>query len=58
MVVADEFRETVREFVGGWLLLGQMARAAEQRHGPLGQFTADEVGTLWATCSSARNRWP
>ena len=57
MVVADELGETVREFVGGCLLLGQVAREAEQRHGSLGQFTADEW-TLWATCSSARNRWP
>ena len=39
--------DAVRELQGGWFsLLAQVAREAEQRHGPLGPFTAEEVGTL------------
>ena len=43
----QELGDAVRELVGGWFaLLGQVAREAEQKYGPLGQFTAQEVGTL------------
>jgi AcrR family transcriptional regulator len=39
--------DAVRELVGGWFsLLNEVAREAEQRHGRLGPFTPDEVGTL------------
>jgi AcrR family transcriptional regulator len=42
-----ELGDAVRELVGGWFsLLNQVAREAEQSHGPLGPFTPDEVGTL------------
>jgi AcrR family transcriptional regulator len=42
-----ELGDAVRELVGGWFsLLNQVAREAEQRNGPLGPFTPDEVGTL------------
>jgi AcrR family transcriptional regulator len=42
-----ELGDAVRELVGGWFsLLNEVAREAEQRHGPLGPFTPDEVGTL------------
>ena len=42
-----EVGDTIRELLGGWYsLLAQVAREAEQRYGPLGPFTAEEVGTL------------
>jgi AcrR family transcriptional regulator len=42
-----ELGDAVRELVGGWFsLLNGVAREAEQRHGRLGPFTPDEVGTL------------
>jgi hypothetical protein len=42
-----ELGDAVRDLVGGWFsLLNEVAREAEQRHGRLGPFTADEVGTL------------
>ncbi|HET8914754.1 MAG TPA: helix-turn-helix domain-containing protein, partial [Propionibacteriaceae bacterium] len=42
-----ELGDAVRELVGGWFsLLNEVAREAEQRHGRLGPFTPDEVGTL------------
>jgi AcrR family transcriptional regulator len=43
----NELGDAVRELLGGWFfLLNQVTREAEQRYGPLGPFTADEVGTL------------
>ena len=43
----EELGDAVRELVGGWFaLLAQVAHEAEQRHGPLGPFTAHEVSTL------------
>lgn len=45
-----ELGTAVRELLGGWFaLLGDVAREAERRHGPLGPFTADEMGTLIGT---------
>jgi AcrR family transcriptional regulator len=42
-----EVGDMIRELLGGWYsLLAQVAREAEQRYGPLGPFTAEEVGTL------------
>ncbi len=42
-----DIREAVRDLLGGWFaLLIEVAREAEQRHGPLGPFTAEEVATL------------
>ena len=42
-----ELGDAVRELVGGWFaLLTEVSREAEQRHGPLGPFPADEIGTL------------
>jgi hypothetical protein len=42
-----ELGDAVRELVGGWFaLLAEVSREAEQRHGPLGPFPADEIGTL------------
>jgi AcrR family transcriptional regulator len=42
-----ELGDAVRELVGGWFaLLVEVSREAEQRHGPLGPFPADEIGTL------------
>jgi AcrR family transcriptional regulator len=42
-----EVGDTIRELLGDWYsLLAQVAREAEQRYGPLGPFTAEEVGTL------------
>jgi AcrR family transcriptional regulator len=39
--------DAVRELLGGWYrLLAEVAREAEQKHGPLGPFTPDEVATL------------
>jgi AcrR family transcriptional regulator len=42
-----EIRDAVRELLGGWyVLLIEVARDAERRHGRLGPFTAEEVATL------------
>jgi AcrR family transcriptional regulator len=42
--------DAVRELLGGWfLLLADVAREAERRHGPLGPFTAEEVASLVTT---------
>jgi AcrR family transcriptional regulator len=42
-----EVGDTIRALLGGWYsLLAQVAREAERRYGPLGPFTAEEVGTL------------
>jgi AcrR family transcriptional regulator len=42
-----EVGDTIRELLGGWYsLLVQVAREAERRYGPLGPFTAEEIGTL------------
>jgi AcrR family transcriptional regulator len=42
-----ELGNAVRELVGGWFaLLTEVSREAEQRHGPLGPFPADEIGAL------------
>jgi AcrR family transcriptional regulator len=46
----DDIRDVVRELLGGWYeLLVEVAREAEQRHGPLGPFTAEEVASLVGT---------
>ena len=46
----DDIRDAVRKLLGGWYeLLVEVAREAEQRHGPLGPFTAEEVATLVGT---------
>ena len=46
----QEIGAAVRELFGGWIaLLIEVAREAEHRHGPLGPFTAEEVGTLIAS---------
>ena len=43
----EELGGAVRSLVGGWFaLLIEVAREAEQRHGALRPFTAEEVGTL------------
>jgi AcrR family transcriptional regulator len=43
----EELGNAVRELISGWFsLLTGVAREAEQRHGSLGPFTADEVATL------------
>jgi AcrR family transcriptional regulator len=43
----EQIGNAVRELVGGWyLLLAEVAREAEQKHGPLGPFTAEEVAAL------------
>ena len=45
-----ELGAVVRELLGGWFaLLADVAREAERRHGSLGPFTADEMGTLIGT---------
>jgi hypothetical protein len=45
-----EIRDAVRELLGGWFnLLAEVAREAQQRHGPLGPFTAEEIGALVGT---------
>jgi AcrR family transcriptional regulator len=45
-----EVGAAVRELLGGWFaLLTEVAREAERRYGPLGPFTAEEVGTLIGT---------
>ncbi len=42
-----DIRDAVRDLLGGWFaLLIEVAREAEQRHGPLGPFTAEEAATL------------
>lgn len=42
-----EIQAAVRELLDGWFtLLTTVARDAERRFGPLGPFTAEEVGTL------------
>jgi AcrR family transcriptional regulator len=46
----EEVGNAVRELLSGWFqLLAEVAREAEHRHGPLGPFTADELGTLVAS---------
>jgi AcrR family transcriptional regulator len=46
----DDIREAVRKLLGGWYeLLVEVAREAEDRHGQLGPFTAEEVATLITT---------
>jgi AcrR family transcriptional regulator len=43
----EQIGNAVRELVGGWyLLLAEVAREAEEKHGPLGPFTAEEVAAL------------
>ena len=43
----DDISQAVRELLEGWfMLLVDVAREAEQRHGPLGPFTAEEIATL------------
>jgi AcrR family transcriptional regulator len=45
-----ELGAAVRDLLGGWVaLLAEVAREAERRHGPLGPFTAEELGTLVAS---------
>ena len=45
-----ELGAAVRELLGAWIaLLIEVAREAECRHGPLGPFTAEELGTLVAS---------
>lgn len=42
-----EVGEAVRQLLSGWFdLLAAVSREAEQRHGPLGPFPAEEIGTL------------
>jgi AcrR family transcriptional regulator len=44
-----EIGDAVRELLAGWFqLLITVAREAESRYGPLGPFTAEELGTLIA----------
>jgi AcrR family transcriptional regulator len=39
--------DAVRKLLSGWyVLLTEVAREAERRHGPLGPFTAEELATL------------
>jgi AcrR family transcriptional regulator len=39
--------DAVRELLGRWyVLLAEVARDAERRHGPLGPFTAEELATV------------
>ena len=43
----DDISQAVRDLLEGWFtLLVDVAREAEQRHGPLGPFTAEEIATL------------
>jgi AcrR family transcriptional regulator len=45
-----EVCDAVRELLGGWFrLLIEVAGEAERRHGSLGPFTAEELGTLVGT---------
>jgi AcrR family transcriptional regulator len=42
-----DIQNAVKDLLGGWLaLLIEVAKEAEQRHGPLGPFTAQEAATL------------
>ena len=42
-----EIADAVRDLLGGWFsLLNKVAAEAEQRYGPLGPFTAEELGTV------------
>ena len=42
--------DTARQLLVGWhVLLTEVAREAERRHGPLGPFTAEELATLVAS---------
>lgn len=44
-----EIGTAARELLGAWIaLLIEVTREAERRHGPLGPFTAEELGTLVA----------
>jgi AcrR family transcriptional regulator len=46
----EQVGDAVRELLGGWfVLLAEVAREAERRHGRLGPFTADEVASLVTT---------
>jgi AcrR family transcriptional regulator len=46
----QEIGDAVRELLSGWfVLLIEVAREAEQRYGPLGPFTAEELGMLVGT---------
>ena len=46
-----EISDAARRLLTGWhVLLTEVAREAERRHGPLGPFTAEEVATLVGTC--------
>lgn len=43
----QEVGEAVRQLLSGWFyLLAEVSREAEQRHGPLGPFPAEEISTL------------
>ena len=43
----QEVGDAVRELLGGWYrLLAEVAREAEERYGPLGPFTPEEVAAL------------
>jgi hypothetical protein len=45
-----ELGAAVRDLLGGWVvLLADVAREAERRHGPVGPFTAEELATLVAS---------
>jgi AcrR family transcriptional regulator len=45
-----ELGTAVRELLDGWFaLLADVARETERQHGPLGPFTAEEMGTLIGT---------
>jgi AcrR family transcriptional regulator len=45
-----ELGGAIRDLLGSWFaLLTEVAREAEGRHGPLGPFTAEELGTLIAS---------
>ena len=47
----SEIGEAARRLLAGWhVLLTEVVREAERRHGPLGPFTAEEVATLVGTC--------
>jgi AcrR family transcriptional regulator len=47
----SEIGAAARRLLAGWhLLLTEVAREAERRHGVFGPFTADEVATLVGTC--------
>ena len=46
----QEIGDAVRELLSGWfVLLIEVAKEAEQRYGPLGPFTAEELGMLVGT---------